>query len=124
MQTALLCVLKSTVPSVLSSSGSLFTSLVVSSPELSWDAVIGLHDVKQTLQEIVVLPHQHPEVRCLWLMNASVNCTHVWNRMLVLCCHVGVCAVGCSSAACSAAVRCTRDREDNVGACGRSPMSR
>jgi SpoVK/Ycf46/Vps4 family AAA+-type ATPase len=53
----LLALLARTKPSVLTSS-----SLAVTTPSLSWDDVIGLHTVKDSLREVVVLPSQHPEV--------------------------------------------------------------
>lgn len=57
MSARLLTLLAKTKPTVLSSS-----TLTVTTPSLSWDDVVGLQAVKDSLREVVVLPSQHPEV--------------------------------------------------------------
>ena len=39
------------------------SSLAVSTPSMSWDDVIGLTHVKESLMEVVVLPATHPQAR-------------------------------------------------------------
>ena len=105
---------------------------VVPTPDVSWDDIGGLEDVKTMLKETIVLPQTHPEVCDFTAARPHNACWPAWLLTDDACTHAGVSSIRCAAADWRHAVRraryagvgCASRRSTRLTGVGRCPVLR